>query len=43
MKKSRFKLKVGLALGGGAARGLAHLGVLQVLVREKIPIPYPEG
>ena len=38
LKKSRFKLKVGLALGGGAARGLAHLGVLQVLVREKIPI-----
>lgn len=38
LKSSRFKLKVGLALGGGAARGLAHLGVLQVLVREKIPI-----
>ncbi len=38
MKTSRFGLKVGLALGGGAARGLAHLGVLQVLVREKIPI-----
>ncbi len=26
--------KVGLALGGGAARGLAHLGVLEVLERE---------
>ena len=27
-----------LALGGGGARGLAHLGVLQVLEREKIPV-----
>ena len=26
--------RLGLALGGGAARGLAHLGVLQVLERE---------
>lgn len=25
------RLKIGLALGGGAARGLAHLGVLEVL------------
>ena len=30
--------RVGLALGGGGARGLAHLGVLKVLEREKIPI-----
>ncbi|WP_227766734.1 patatin-like phospholipase family protein [Zhaonella formicivorans] len=29
---------IGLALGAGAAKGLAHLGVLKVLVREKIPI-----
>ncbi|MDQ6957947.1 MAG: patatin-like phospholipase family protein [Mariprofundaceae bacterium] len=27
-----------LALGGGGARGLAHIGVIEVLVREKIPI-----
>jgi NTE family protein len=27
---------LGLALGGGAARGLAHLGVLEVLLREGI-------
>jgi len=32
------KRKVGLALGGGAARGLAHIGVLEVLQREGIPI-----
>lgn len=31
-------LKVGLALGGGAARGLAHVGVLRALEREKVPI-----
>ena len=30
--------KIGLALGGGAARGLAHLGVLRVLEAERIPI-----
>jgi NTE family protein len=30
--------KVGLALGGGAARGFAHVGVIRALEREKIPI-----
>jgi NTE family protein len=30
--------RVGLALGGGGARGLAHVGVLRVLEREGIPI-----
>jgi NTE family protein len=34
----RHGLKVGLALGGGAARGLAHLGVLKVLEANRIPI-----
>jgi predicted acylesterase/phospholipase RssA len=29
---------IGLALGGGGARGLAHIGVLKALDREKIPI-----
>ncbi|UCF73484.1 MAG: patatin-like phospholipase family protein [Deltaproteobacteria bacterium] len=28
--------KIGLALGGGGARGLAHIGVMKVLEREKI-------
>jgi NTE family protein len=32
------KKRIGLALGGGGARGLAHIGVLRVLEREKIPI-----
>jgi len=30
--------KVGLALGGGAARGLAHIGILKELQRRQIPI-----
>ena len=35
--------KVGLALGGGAARGLAHIGVLKVLEKEGIPIDMIAG
>jgi len=31
-------MKIGLVLGGGGSRGLAHVGVLQVLVRERIPV-----
>jgi NTE family protein len=37
------KLKVGLALGGGYARGLAHVGVLEVLEREGIPVDMIAG
>ncbi len=36
-------LLVGLALGSGAALGLAHIGVLKVLEREKIPIDVVAG
>ena len=32
------KIKIGLALGGGGARGLAHIGVLKALEEEEIPI-----
>ena len=35
--------KVGLALGGGAARGIAHIGVLNILEREGIPIDLIAG
>ena len=35
--------KVGLALGGGAARGLAHIGVLEALEKEGIPIDMIAG
>jgi NTE family protein len=38
MSKESEGPKIGLALGGGAARGLAHLGVLKVLEEEKIPV-----
>ena len=34
---------IGLALGGGFARGMAHIGVLRVLEREKIPIAWIAG
>lgn len=37
------KKKVGLALGGGAARGLAHIGVLEVLEKEGIPVDMIAG
>jgi NTE family protein len=35
--------KIGLALSGGAARGLAHVGVLRVLHNEGIPIDMIAG
>ena len=35
--------RVGVALGGGFARGIAHLGVLRVLDQEQIPIDYLSG
>lgn len=34
---------VGLAMGGGSVRGVSHLGVLEVLLREGIPIDYVAG
>ena len=37
------KKKVGLALGGGGARGLAHIGVLQVLQEHRVPIDMIAG
>jgi len=38
-----YKPKIGLALGAGAARGIAHLGVLKVLQKYKIPVDYIAG
>jgi NTE family protein len=37
------KPKIGLALSGGAARGLAHIGVIKVLQEEKIKISCVAG
>ena len=36
--RNPLQLRVGLALGGGAARGMAHLGVLRVLQEASVPI-----
>ncbi len=30
--------RIGLVLGGGGARGAAHLGILEVLERERVPV-----
>ncbi len=35
--------RVGLALSGGAARGMAHVGVIAVLERAGIPIDFVAG
>lgn len=34
---------IGLALSGGAARGMAHVGVMRALVENKVPIDYIGG
>jgi NTE family protein len=35
--------RIGIALGGGFARGLAHIGILKVLEEEKIPVELIAG
>jgi NTE family protein len=35
--------RIGLALSGGAARGIAHVGVLRVFEQHQIPIDYVAG
>lgn len=42
MKKTK-QPKIGLALGSGAARGLAHIGVIKVLEENNIPIDCVAG
>jgi NTE family protein len=42
-KRRSGKKKAGLVLGSGVARGLAHIGVLQVLEEEEIPIDIIAG
>src|SRR5260370_35232027 len=34
---------IGLALGGGFARGIAHVGVLRVLEKQQAPLAYIGG
>ena len=40
---SHERPRIGLVLGGGGARGVAHLGVLRVLDEMRIPIDYVSG
>ena len=40
---SARRRKLGLALGGGFARAVAHIGVLKVLEEEKIPVDFVAG
>ena len=41
--KDKDRKKVGLALGGGGARGFCHIGVLEVLLENNIPIDFVSG
>jgi NTE family protein len=41
--KSYSQQKVGLVLSGGAAKGIAHIGVLKALEENEIPIDYVVG
>jgi NTE family protein len=43
LKRELHRATIGLALSGGAARGIAHVGVLQALAEHKIPIDYVAG
>ena len=38
-----IKTKIGLALGSGSAKGLAHIGVIKVLQENNIPIDFIAG
>ncbi|GLS82268.1 patatin-like phospholipase family protein [Paraferrimonas haliotis] len=41
--ESKPRLKVGLALSGGGAKGAAHVGVLKVLEENNIPVDFVTG
>jgi NTE family protein len=43
MVTMKTKKKIGLALGSGVAKGIAHIGVLKVLSAHQIPIDYIAG
>lgn len=43
MKLNPFNTKIGLALGGGAAKGIAHIGVLKAFEEENVPIHCVSG
>ena len=41
--QNKERPRVGLVLSGGGAKGFAHIGVLEVLEKEGIPIDYIVG
>ena len=41
--QERARPKIGLALGGGAARGIAHIGLLRWFEMNRIPVDYIAG
>ncbi|MDD4931562.1 MAG: patatin-like phospholipase family protein [Candidatus Colwellbacteria bacterium] len=41
--KEKKRKKIGLALGGGASKGLAHIGVIRALEEYGIPIDFVSG
>ena len=43
VSEPQVRPRLGVALGGGFARGIAHLGVLRLLEQEHIPIDYLAG
>jgi NTE family protein len=43
IKATGRERRIGLALSGGGARGLAQIGVLKVLERERIPVDFIAG
>lgn len=43
MKLNPFNTKIGLALGGGAAKGIAHIGVLKAFEEESVEISFLTG
>lgn len=42
-EESSKRIKIGVALSGGGARGLAHIGVLEALQELRVPIDYLAG
>ena len=43
MEKKENLPKIGLALGSGGPRGLAHIGVIKALEQEDVPIDFIAG
>ena len=43
MDMNLFNTKIGLALGGGGAKGIAHIGVLKALEEANVKIDYLAG